>query len=140
MDALRGTYRRSQRAGGVSESKAPHLLDIKVVVEVDQVSSLLLLCLSSRGGRRQGLGGAVGGRGGGTSRLGGGQGGGGANRNGTEVSLSWGEGATHIRNLPLGPTALQAGVLPASTLTSAGGSLLPDWCFLLPEINTHLYT
>lgn len=82
-------YRRSQRAGGVSESKASHLFDIDVVVEVDQVSSLLLpLSLSPRGGQRQGLHGAVGGGGGGTSRLGAGQGAAGANRNWTDVSMS----------------------------------------------------
>lgn len=89
VDALREAYRRSQRAGGVSESKAFHLLDINVVVEVDQVSSLLLsLSLSPSGGQRQGLGGGVGGSGGGTPRLGGGQRAAGADRNWTDVSMS----------------------------------------------------
>lgn len=93
VEELREAYRRSQRAAGVSESKVPHLLHINVVVEVDQVSSLLLsLSLSPGGGRTQGLDGGVGGGGGGTSRLGGGQGAAGAHRNWTHVSMSWGRG------------------------------------------------
>lgn len=89
MEELREVYRCSQRADGVSESKAPHLLDINMVVEVDQVSSLLLpLILTPGEGRRQRLDGVAGGGGGGTSRLRGGQCAAGANRNWTVVSMS----------------------------------------------------
>lgn len=89
MEELREAYCCSQRADGVSESKAPHLLNINVVVEMDQVSLLLLsFNLTPRKGRRQCLDGVTGGGGGGTSRLRGGQCAAGANRNWTVVSIS----------------------------------------------------
>lgn len=90
MEELREAYCCSQRADRVSESKAPHLLNINVVVEMDQVSLLLLsLNLTLRKGRRQCLDGVACGGGGGTSRLRGGQCAAGANRNWTVVAISW---------------------------------------------------
>lgn len=143
---MREAYCCSQRVDGVSESKAPHLLNINVVVEMDQVSLLLLsLNLTPRKGRRQSFDGVAGGGGGGTSRLRGGQRAAGANRNWTIVSISWGGlHRSRISHLKL-KLLFKICVSPESWLISAVESvflvpLLPDWCFLLPEINTHRYT
>lgn len=82
MEEFREAYRCR-----VFQSKVSHLFDVNVVVEVDQVSSLLLALTHSGRGRGRGL---VGG-GGGAARLGGGQGAAGADRNWTDVSTCWGE-------------------------------------------------
>lgn len=63
-----------------------HLLDVNMVVEVDQVSSLLL----THSGRGRGLVGGVGGGGGGAARLGVGQGAATSDRNWADVSTCWG--------------------------------------------------
>lgn len=86
MEEFREVYRCR-----VSQSKVSHLFDVNVVVEVDQVSSLLLALTHSGRGQGGGLVGGVGGGGGGTARLGGGQGAAGADRNWTDVSACWGE-------------------------------------------------
>lgn len=83
MAESRETYRCR-----VSQSKLSHLFDVHVVVEVDQVSSLLLA--RSRRGRRGGLVGGGGGGGGAAAGLGGGQGAAAADRDWTDVSTCWG--------------------------------------------------
>lgn len=86
-----------------------HLFDVNVVVEVDQVSSLLFTITCSGGGRV--LVGCVGGCGGGTARLWGRQGAAGANGNWTDVSTCWGEnrggmGKKESRGWVVGPQTL----------------------------------
>lgn len=82
--AFRETYRRR-----VSQSEVSHLLDVNVVVEVDQVSPLLLA--HGRRGRRGGLVGGGGGGGGAAAGPGGGRGAAAADGDWTDVSAcSWG--------------------------------------------------
>lgn len=83
MAESRETYRCR-----VSQSEGSHLFDVNVVVEVDQVSSLLLA--RSRRGRRGGLVGGGGGGGGAAAGLGVGQGAAAADRDWADVSTCWG--------------------------------------------------
>lgn len=64
-----------------------HLLDVNMVVEVDQVSSLLL----THSGRGRRLVGGIGGGGGGAARLGVGQSAATSDRNWADVSTCWWE-------------------------------------------------
>lgn len=71
-----------------------HLFDVNMVVEVDQVSSLLL----THSGRGRGLVGGVGGGGGGAARLGVGQGAATSDRNWADVSTCWRKGGEKCIN------------------------------------------
>lgn len=74
----------------ISESKVSHLFDVNMVVEVDQVSSLLL----THSGRGRGLVGGVGGGGGGAARLGAAT----SDRNRADVSTCWRKGGEKCVN------------------------------------------
>lgn len=80
------TYPCRRRAQRVSQSKACHVFDVDVVVEEDQITTLVFTRHHRRGGASVG---AAGGRGGGAARLGGRQGAVGADRNWADVSSCW---------------------------------------------------